>query len=113
MAGEWKEMPFSDAVLAWFDWEAKTYRKIVVGQQTEVISFAGYVTMSEERPRVHVHAVLGKPDGTVLGGHLFAAHVRPTLEMTLTDSEIPLVRREDEESGLKLIDLEAPDLAPG
>ncbi|MGI5864285.1 MAG: PPC domain-containing DNA-binding protein [Myxococcales bacterium] len=103
---------FSDALLAFYDWEAKQFREIPVDEQVEVISLGGTIAMSDERPRVHVHAVLGKRDGSVVGGHLFSAHVRPNLEMTLTDAEEPLVRRDDEETGLKLIDLDVPDIAP-
>lgn len=102
----------SDAVLAYYDWETKQFQEIPVDEQVEVLALGGTIAMSNERPRVHLHAVLGKRDGSVVGGHLFSAHVRPTLEMTLTDAEEPLVRREDEETGLTLIDLDAPDLAP-
>ena len=37
------------------------------------------------------------------GGHLLEAHVRPTLEVLLTESPAHLRRRHDPESGLSLI----------
>ena len=49
--------------------------------------------------------VLGKSDGMTKGGHLLEAHVRPTLEVILTESPEHLRRRTDEETGLPLIDL--------
>jgi len=48
--------------------------------------------------------VLAKPDASAHGGHLIAAHVRPTLEIVLTENPRHLRRRLDPESGLALID---------
>lgn len=39
-----------------------------------------------------------------MGGHLLEAHVRPTLEIVLTESPQHLHKRKDNESGLALID---------
>ena len=47
--------------------------------------------------------VVGKRDGSAHGGHLLEAHVRPTLEVILTDAPEPLRKRYDPESGLALI----------
>jgi predicted DNA-binding protein with PD1-like motif len=38
-----------------------------------------------------------------MGGHLLEAHVRPTLEVVLTESPEHLRKRKDSESGLALI----------
>ena len=43
------------------------------------------------------------PDGIAMGGHLLKAHVRPTLEVVLTESPRHLHKRKDAESGLALI----------
>ena len=55
------------------------------------------------KPSVHAHAVLGRRDGTALAGHLQEAHVRPTLEIIVTESAAHLCKAEDTESGLALI----------
>jgi predicted DNA-binding protein with PD1-like motif len=49
--------------------------------------------------------VLGKSDGTALGGHLLEARVRPTLELMLVESPTHLQRKHDPETGLALIRL--------
>ena len=54
---------------------------------------------------VHVHAVLGLPDGSTRGGHLIEARVWPTLEVVLTESSRHLRRTFRPELGLALIDL--------
>jgi len=74
---------FSRAVLGYFQWETKEYKKIHVGEQVEVLSLLGDVAVGDQGPTLHLHAVLGKSDGSVVGGHLIEAYVRPTLEVIL------------------------------
>jgi predicted DNA-binding protein with PD1-like motif len=95
---------FSDAILGFLDWETKDYRKIPVREQVEVVSFVGDVAQRPDgQPALHVHAVVSRSDGTAMGGHLLEAHVRPTLEVVLTESPKHLHKRKDPESGLALI----------
>ncbi|MGZ5090509.1 MAG: hypothetical protein ACXWIP_05120 [Burkholderiales bacterium] len=49
--------------------------------------------------------MLGLRDGSARGGHLLEAHVRPTLEVILTESPGYLKREFDPVSGLALIRL--------
>ena len=97
----------SDAKLQYFDWQAKEYQPIPVDEQVEVASLIGDVALSPEgEPALHVHIVLGRRDGTALAGHLAEAHVRPTLEVILTESPAHLRKRHDPQSGLALIRME-------
>ena len=93
---------FQSATLAYFDWEKKEYQKIPVPEQVEVIVLAGDIAWNDREPVAHVHAVLGRRDGSTVGGHLCDAIVRPTLEVMLTEAGA-LQRRLDPESGLALI----------
>ena len=95
---------FSRAVVAYFDWSSKQYRPIPIDEQVEVLAFTGDVTIENEQPKVHAHVVLGKSDGTAHGGHLLEGHVRPTLELIVTEAPRHLHRRLDTDSGLALID---------
>jgi uncharacterized protein len=98
---------FSDAELAYFDWDRKQYLSTPVNEQVEVASLIGDVALRDDGRRdLHVHAVLGKRDGSALAGHLKQAHVRPTLEVILTESPSYLRKRIDQESGLALIRLQ-------
>lgn len=95
---------FSEATLAYFDWEQKEYREIPVREQCEVASLIGDIGVEDEdRPAVHVHLVLGRRDGSAVAGHLLRARVRPTLELVVTESPAHLCRRKDPDSGLNLI----------
>jgi predicted DNA-binding protein with PD1-like motif len=96
---------FSDAVLGYFDWQQKEYRRNPVKEQVEVAAFIGDIALSENGDRsLHVHVVLGRHDATALAGHLMEAYVRPTLEVILTEHPTHLRKRRDPESGLALID---------
>ncbi len=96
----------SDAKLQYFDWETKEYLPILVQEQVEVASLVGDVALSPDgSPAIHAHIVLGRRDGSAMAGHLAAAHVRPTLEIILTESPSHLHKRHDPQSGLALIDI--------
>lgn len=99
---------FQDVLLLYFDWEKKDYARIPVREQVEVASMLGDIAMSPSgKPALHIHLVVGKRDGTAMAGHLAEAHVRPTLEVIITESPAHLRKVEDAETGLALIDPEA------
>src|SRR5580658_5910697 len=99
---------FEKATVGWFDFEKKTYKKIEVGEQCEVLSAIGDLAIGDDgKASLHVHVVLGLSDGTTRGGHLLAGTVRPTLEVVLTDTPTHLRRKKKPDIGIALIDLDA------
>ena len=99
---------FSDAGIGYFDWQKKDYLKNQVNEQVEVVSLIGDIALDGGNPKVHAHVVVGKKNGTTMGGPLLEAHVRPTLELVLQESAEELKRTFDAESGLALIDIGQP-----
>jgi hypothetical protein len=95
------------AVLGYFDWQRKDYDRIPVEDQVEVLSLNGDIALDGEQPKVHAHAVLGRRDGSTVGGHVLEARVRPTLEVLLVESPGYLRKTCDRETGLALIDITA------
>jgi predicted DNA-binding protein with PD1-like motif len=95
---------FSDATLAMFRRDLKDYQEIPVDEDVEVVSLLGDIALRDGEPFVHLHAGLGRADGSTVSGHLLAGRVWPTLEVMVTDAPTSLVRTFDEESGLALID---------
>lgn len=94
----------SDVTLMYFDWDKKAYSRIPVREQVEVASLIGDVAEGPDgAPALHVHLVVGKRDGAAMAGHLAEAHVRPTLEVVVTENPAHLRKVKDEESGLPLI----------
>jgi predicted DNA-binding protein with PD1-like motif len=99
---------FSGATLKYFDWSTKVYQDNPIDEQVEVASLIGDVALSPAgAPTLHIHAVLGRRDGTALAGHLGKGVVRPTLEIILTESPAYLRKKYDPETGLALIDAES------
>jgi predicted DNA-binding protein with PD1-like motif len=96
---------FSGAVLGYFDWQKKDYKRIRIDEQVEVLNLTGNIALADGKPKLHPHIVLGKADGTAHGGHLLEGHVRPTLEVIVTESPVHLRRKSDPETGLALIEL--------
>jgi predicted DNA-binding protein with PD1-like motif len=94
----------SSATLAWLDVPHKIYHRISVPEQVEVLSLIGDVATFNGKPVVHMHTVLGHSDGSTTGGHVFELNANPTLEVFVTVSAIPLKKRPDDASGMKLID---------
>lgn len=95
---------FRHVVLGYFAWDSKTYEEIRVDEQVELLSFTGNIARtSDGQPKIHAHVVVGKRDGTAMGGHLISGLVRPTAEVVVTETPAHLARRHDEETGLPLI----------
>lgn len=103
---------FSQAMLGFYDLEREEYLEIPVPEQAEVISFAGDISREGEKPKIHIHATVGFRDGSVKGGHLLSARVRPTLEVVITETRATLRRTFDPASGLALIDMDRTTLEP-
>ena len=95
---------FQDVVLGWFDWQLKDYRPTRLSEQVEVVSFAGNIALSPTgEPGVHAHAVVARHDCSTCGGHLLEAHVRPTLEVILSESPVHLQRQYDHSVGMSTL----------
>jgi uncharacterized protein len=97
---------FSGARLGFFDLQQQDYLPIEVDEQVEVLSMMGDVSLKDGKPDVHAHVVLGRRDGSTVGGHLLEARVLPTLELMLIESPGHLARTHRPEFGLPLIDVE-------
>ena len=97
---------FRRAVVGYFDWEKKSYRPIPIDRQVEVITLVGDIAENDKgEPDLHAHAVLGLPDGMTRGGHLLEGHVRPTLEITISETPAHLKRRMHPDINVALIDI--------
>lgn len=98
---------FERVTIGYFDWGRKEYNRLDFEEQLEVLSLVGDFALDGTASKLHAHVVLGRRDGSTLGGHLLEAIVRPTLEVLLVESPGYLRRVHDPVSGLALIDLGA------
>ena len=96
---------FAEATVGWFDFASKSYKKINIGEQCEVLSALGDVAIGDDgKASLHIHVVLGMSDGSTRGGHFLKGTVHPTLEVVLTETPGKLRRRKREDLGIALID---------
>lgn len=97
---------FEKAVVGWFDFGSKDYRRIPVDAQCEVLSMLGDIGQDGDgKASVHLHAVLGLSDGSTRGGHFLEGIVHPTLEVMVTETPEHLCRKKRPELGIALLDL--------
>ena len=96
---------FLKAELAFYDLKKKNYiKKIFHNGPYEVLALTGNVVLGPKGDLMsHCHAVLGKKDFSVFGGHLLGAVVGGTLELHVNASDTPLKRCLDKETGLQLL----------
>ena len=95
---------FERATIRFFDWNARDHLPVPVEEQVEVASPNGDIVLDlVGNPKLHLHAVLGRRDGSAMGGDLKDGHVRPTLEAIIVESPAHLRRLEDPEAGFALI----------
>jgi predicted DNA-binding protein with PD1-like motif len=97
---------FERVTLGFFDVTKNDYKKIEIQEQVELLSLVGNIAHDDKRnPKLHVHVVVGKSDGSAHGGHLLNAYVRPTLEVVVIEASQHLRRTIQGEFGLPLLDL--------
>ena len=97
---------FERATVGWFDFASKTYKRIEVGEQCEVLSAIGDIAVGDDgKASLHIHIVLGLSDGSTRGGHLLAGIVRPTLEVVVSEVPAKLRRKKRADLGIALIDI--------
>jgi len=78
----------------------------VIREQVEVVSLLGNVALDGGEPRLHVHVVVARYDGSALGGHLLGGTVDPTLEVIIAEAPKALRRKTDLATGLALLDVD-------
>lgn len=101
---------FESSVIGYFDWSEKKYLPIPVDSQAEVLSLTGDIARDEAgKPSIHAHVVLGLKEGMTRGGHLMEGYVRPTLEITVTETPAYLRRTKRADLGIALVDLHRDD----
>ncbi len=94
---------FEDVTLGFFDVERKDYERIRLNEQVEVVTLVGNFATKDGEAKLHPHVVVSKRNGQAFGGHLLEAHVRPTLEVVVTETPADLRRKTDPETGLPLL----------
>lgn len=73
-----------DVELGYYDLHHKTYlRQKFEHEDFELIALNGNISLKQNVPFIHVHALLGNRDFSVFGGHLFEGTVAVTVEIMI------------------------------
>ena len=92
-----------DVVIAFFDIASKAYKEKRLEGAVELLGLNGDISWEGEEPVIHLHAVIGLEDGSVVGGHLLQARIGVTGEIFIHKIGARLEREKVEEFGLSLI----------
>jgi predicted DNA-binding protein with PD1-like motif len=93
----------SEARLAYYDQQAKTYGEFAVEGAVEILALLGNVSRRDGATAVHVHATLSGHDGACVGGHVVPGCRVFACELMLQELDgEPLEREYDEVTGLPL-----------
>ena len=93
-----------DAELMFYDQETMEYDSMVFPEPLEMAACVGNISILDGDPFAHTHAVLSRPDGEAVAGHLDSASVWAG-ELHVRAFEDSLVREHDEPTDLDLWEL--------
>ncbi len=91
----------SDAEVWFYDQSEKEYQSVTFDEPLEVAGCVGNVSLLDGERFAHTHAVLSRPSGQALAGHLNAGTVFAG-ELYFRAFEQPLARERDETTELDL-----------
>ena len=94
-----------NAKIGFYDQDNHEYKETTLSTPQEIASCIGNISIKDEVPFVHAHAVLADKKDRVKAGHLLEGRVFAA-EVHITEfSESKLTRKNDAETGLSLWDL--------
>ena len=92
------------ATISYFNIATREYQNQTFEEPFEVLSLEGTLTRKDSSPHQHLHIVLGRPDYSVIGGHLMEARVSVTFEAQITILNTQVGRKRSDEFDIDLID---------
>ena len=93
-----------DAEIMFYDQNDREYDSVVFPEPLEVASCVGNISLLADEPFAHTHAVLSRPDGEAIAGHLNSATVWAG-ELHVRAFDEALEREHDEPTDLDLWEL--------
>lgn len=87
----------------YYDLRTQTYHFTDYPELVEVVSMTGNVSIKEEKPFLHMHAVFTDQHNQAFGGHVVEMTVGVTLEVILRKLDVVVEREFDEAIGLHVL----------
>ncbi len=92
-------------VLGYYSPSISDYERHELTDQMELLSLIGNIAQRDGQPALHIHAALARQDLSVIGGHVFEAEARPTMEIWVRPEEAAVQRVYNDETHLALMQL--------
>lgn len=89
-------------VLDHVEGDGRPRRRRTLKLPAQVISLAGDIVLQHGKPQIHMRAVLGAQDGSILDGQLLEGHVAHGLEVVMVETPVRLHKDYDADAGLAL-----------
>ena len=89
--------------LGFYHLRDKKYERKKFPKEAELLSLQGNISLFNEKPFFHLHAVLGDENYCAFGGHLFKADIAVTLEIYIRPFSGRAAREPNHEVGLNLL----------
>lgn len=89
-----------DITLGWFDPESKQYINTFYPGEFELVSCQGNISYMDNKPFIHLHAVISDRFCRTFGGHLFSSTVAVTAEAFIHTGQQRLERVKQGSFGL-------------
>lgn len=96
----------NDVVLRFLNPATKKYVDMEFKEQMEMANLTGNISEKDGKVYLHLHATFCKSDCSAIGGHLFSAVISGACELVVIPSEVHLVRKFSEDTGLNMYDFE-------
>lgn len=93
------------ASVGYFNTKRKKYVFRRVKDAAELVSLNGNVSQVDGLPFLHLHAVISNKNNQAHGGHVHHIIVAATVEIRIVPFSEQISRFDDEESGLKLLEI--------
>lgn len=96
----------SEVEMGYYETATKTYHFKQFNGDLEITSLTGNISQVAGEPFLHAHLNITDEQLNSFGGHLKEGVVGGTLEVFMEVFDVSVERVEDEETGLKLLDLD-------
>lgn len=95
-----------NAEIGFYNLETKEYSFKKIETPHEIVSLTGNISIVDGDPFAHMHSILSNSNFECFGGHLKSAIVGATCEIYLNRIDAKVERKQNDEIGLKLLELE-------
>ena len=91
------------ARIGYYDQDQRKYDFIDIDQHLEIASLIGNISLKDDKPMIHAHAVFSDDKGACHAGHLAPGTKVFACEFVITECDGPdFIRDHDEQTGLPL-----------